>query len=62
MRAPILTSFSGEMALHVLAYNRFLTVLRDAGVLTTVREGSGRRPAIYAFPTLLNIAEGRAGL
>lgn len=38
---------------------RFLTVLREAGILQTIREGAGRRPAIYAFPTLLNIAEGR---
>jgi Fic family protein len=41
---------------------RFLAVLRDAEVLTMVREGSGRRAGIYAFPTLLNIAEGRAVL
>jgi Fic family protein len=39
---------------------RFLTVLRDGGILRTIREGAGRRAAIYAFPELLNIAEGRA--
>ena len=38
---------------------KFLGTLRDAGILTTIREGAGRRPAIYAFPSLLNIAEGR---
>lgn len=36
-----------------------LGTLRDAGVLQTLREGGGRRAAIYAFPELLNIAEGR---
>jgi len=41
---------------------RFLSILRDASVLRTIREGAGRRPAIYAFPALLNIAEGRAVL
>lgn len=38
---------------------RILPVLRGAEVLRAVREGAGRRAAIYAFPELLNIAEGR---
>ncbi len=38
---------------------RFLAVLRDGRLLRTIREGAGRRPAIFAFPELLNIAEGR---
>ena len=38
---------------------RFLALLKDGGILTAVRERSGRRPAIYAFLELLNIAEGR---
>ncbi|MCK4593977.1 Fic family protein [bacterium] len=37
---------------------RFLSVLRDSGVLTTVVESSGRRPSVYAFGKLLNIVEG----
>jgi Fic family protein len=37
----------------------FLRKLREAGVLRTVREQSGRRPAILAFVGLLNCAEGR---
>lgn len=37
----------------------FLRSLRDTGVLHTLRESSGRRPAIYAFRELLNCAEGR---
>jgi Fic family protein len=38
---------------------RILAVLRDAGVLRVLVEGSGRRPATLCFPELLNIAEGR---
>jgi len=38
---------------------RILKVLRDNGVLKTLRPGSGRRPAVLAFPELLNVAEGR---
>ncbi|HMU53176.1 MAG TPA: Fic/DOC family N-terminal domain-containing protein [Geminicoccaceae bacterium] len=41
---------------------RFLAVLRDGGILRTIREGAGRRAAILAFSDLLNIAEGRAVL
>lgn len=29
--------------------------LREADILRTVREPSGRRPAIFAFPALMNI-------
>lgn len=36
-----------------------LRQLREAGILTILREQSGRRPAILAFTELLNIAEGR---
>jgi len=36
-----------------------LRQLKDAGLLTPLREASGRRPAILAFPSLLNIIEGR---
>lgn len=39
--------------------NRILGILRENGVLTTIREGSGRRPSVLAFTELLNIAEGR---
>jgi Fic family protein len=39
-----------------------LKQLQEAGLLKQLREGSGRRPAILAFPELLNIAEGRSVL
>ena len=38
--------------------NRILGLLRDAGILMTLEEGRGRRPGIYAFRELLNVAEG----
>lgn len=39
--------------------NRIVRVARDHGLLRELRPGRGRRPAIMAFPDLLNIAEGR---
>ena len=41
---------------------RVLKVLREAEVIRTISEGAGRRAAVYAFPELLNIAEGRSVL
>lgn len=38
---------------------RVLRLLREDGVVSTVIEGSGSRPAIHAFDSLLTIAEGR---
>ncbi len=40
--------------------NRILTLLRNEGLLFTVRKGRGSRPGIYAFRELLNIADGKA--
>jgi len=39
--------------------NGILKSLLGDGLITILRKGSGRRSAIYAFPALLNIAEGR---
>ena len=38
---------------------RILVQLRDAGVIKVYREAVGRKPAVYVFPEVLNIAEGR---
>jgi Fic family protein len=38
---------------------RILAVLRDKGILKTLRVGGGRRSAVYAFRDLLNICEGK---
>ncbi|MDL2268390.1 Fic family protein [Desulfosarcina sp. OttesenSCG-928-A07] len=37
---------------------RILTVLKDGGILREIQPGSGRRAATFAYPELLNIAEG----
>ena len=34
-------------------------VAAKGGLLKTLQKSSGRRPAVYAFKELLNIAEGR---
>lgn len=39
--------------------NRILTIFRDEKLLMTILEGRGRRPGIFAFKELLNIAEGK---
>jgi Fic family protein len=38
--------------------NRILILLRNEKLLYTIQEGRGRRPGIFAFRELLNIAEG----
>ncbi len=37
---------------------RIAKILRESGLLRTVRDAAGRRPAILVLPELLNIAEG----
>ncbi|MBF0401529.1 MAG: Fic family protein [Magnetococcales bacterium] len=39
--------------------NAMLRALAEQGMIQVIREGSGRRSAAYAFPRLINIAEGR---
>ena len=38
---------------------RILKLCSENGLLRTIREASGRRPAVFVFPELLNIAEGK---
>ena len=38
---------------------RILIILRENGILTILREASGRRPAVYIFGELINAAEGK---
>ena len=38
---------------------RIIPLLRDAGILKAITEGRGRRSAVLALASLLNIAEGR---
>jgi Fic family protein len=53
------TIFVGHSGIPRPTALRIIQLMRDEGILRTVREGAGRRAAIYAFPALLNIAEGR---
>jgi len=41
---------------------RILSLLRESGLLKTLREGKGRRFGVYAFSALLDVAEGRSAL
>lgn len=39
--------------------NGMLRQLFEAGIVTKIKEGAGRSPAIYAVPSLINITEGK---
>jgi Fic family protein len=52
------TDFTGINEIPIPTAKRILAILRDNGILTILREPSGRRSAIYAFTELINIAEG----
>jgi len=52
------TMFTAQAGIPKPTANRILTLLRDEGMLLTVVEGRGRRPGIFMFRELLNIAEG----
>jgi len=54
------SDFVANRAIPDPTARRILAVLRQGEVLTEVSEGGGRRAAVLAFPSLLNIAEGRA--
>ncbi len=53
--APAFTNHAG---IPKPTASRILALLREAGILLTLEEGRGRRPGIYAFRELLNVAEG----
>ncbi|MEI9927402.1 MAG: hypothetical protein WDN44_06450 [Sphingomonas sp.] len=61
-RRPIIagTVFAREAGFnHRVTANNMLRQLEGEGLITRIREGSGRMAAIYALPRLINIAEGR---
>lgn len=53
------TAFVKSAAIPAPTARRFLGVLRGAGVLREAIPGRGRQASVFAFPALLNIAEGR---
>ena len=52
-------SFIQRLGVPKPTATRFLSLLVKHGTLTILRSRSGSQPAVYAFPELLNCAEGR---
>lgn len=52
------TAFTNYSGVPKPTANRMLSQMRESGLLITLEEGKGRRPGIYAFRELLNVAEG----
>jgi len=59
-QAPIFSAplFINHSEIPKPTASRILKVLKDAEILRSIQHGKGRRPGIYAFRELLNIAEG----
>ena len=60
-QTPILSStdFVKNVNIPEPTARRILTQLRQGGILKEIRAGRGSRPAIFTFPDILNIAEGK---
>jgi Fic family protein len=63
-RQPVFSSsrFLAESRIPAPTARRILNLCHDNGFLKEIRKASGRRPAIFAFPELVNVAEGRSVL
>lgn len=62
-RQPIIsgTAFAARAGFNNrVTANGMLRQLEAGGVIKKIREGAGRTPAVYAMPSLINLAEGRA--
>ena len=59
---PVFSSshFVSEAHIPAPTARRILKLCRAKGLLKPIREASGQRPAVFAFPELVNIAEGRS--
>jgi Fic family protein len=53
------TDFVKEIGIQKATAMSILRQLKKGGILNEFRPGCGRRPAILAFPDLLNVAEGK---
>ena len=53
------TDFGRKAGIPESTARRILTVLREGGVLRELVPAAGRRAALWFFPELLNLAEGR---
>lgn len=54
------SDFINKSSIPPATARRILPLLVEGGVLRIMRQARGRRSALYAFPELLNLAEGRA--
>ena len=53
------TDFMAAASIPRPTARRLLDVLRDGGILRVIVPGSGRRAAVYVYPALLHVAEGK---
>lgn len=53
------SEFSQRTNINKQTAHALIRQLHEEGIINIIRQSSGRRAAIYAFPNLLNIAEGR---
>ena len=60
-QSPIFAAplFTNHAAIPKPSANRILRLLRDRQIVRPIVEGRGRRPGIFVFRELINIAEGR---
>ena len=56
----VASDFVSQADIPEATAKRILRLVRDNGLLREIRASSGSRPAVLAFPELLNICEGRA--
>ena len=54
------TDFVAAAGIPKPTARRLLDVLRGGGILRVIVPGSGRRSAVFVYPALLNVAEGKA--
>ncbi len=53
------TDFVASAGIPRATARRLLDVLRNGGILRVIVPGSGRRAAVFVYPALLNVAEGK---
>lgn len=53
------TDFIKRTEISKQSASKFLTALKDRELIAVMEEASGRRPAVYIFRELINIAEGK---
>ena len=53
------THFVAHAGIPEKTARRILNLLRESGIVKTFIMGSGRRSAIFGYPAVLNVAEGR---